>query len=91
MQLCGGCVTRALSWFSGVAAARGHYWASSVAARRPELLDRPWPPLEGRAALLAASKVVELGKDPRVLAQLLAELDAAARKRWEELRAGRGR
>lgn len=90
-NLCDDCLTRALMWFPGVAAARGHRWASSVAERRPGLLDRSWPPLEGRAAVLAASKVVELSRDQRVLVHLLAELDAAARKRWEELRAARQR
>jgi hypothetical protein len=90
-QVCDGCLKQQLMWFAGVANARGHIWASSVAAQRPDLLDRPWPPLEGRAAVLAASKVVELSQDPRVRARLLDEVDAAARKRWEELRAGRGR
>jgi hypothetical protein len=35
---------------AGVVAARGYAWATSVAQRRPELLDRSWPALEGRAA-----------------------------------------
>ena len=89
-KLCDACVTRQLSWFTGVAAVRGERWAESVAERRPQLLVQPWPALEGRAAVIAASKIAELSDDLRVLEQLLAELDAAARKRWEGLRGGRG-
>jgi hypothetical protein len=88
-NLCHDCLGRSVTWLSGVAAARGHHWASSVAERRPDLLARPWPALDGRAAEIAASKVVDLGGDPRLFAQLLARLDQEARRRWEHLRSER--
>jgi len=88
-QLCHDCLRRQLDWATGVAASRGYAWASSVAARRPELLAQPWPALEGRAAELSADKIVDLSEDRRVFARLLEVLDGEARRRWEQLRAGR--
>lgn len=89
-ELCHDCVRRHLDWSRGVALSRGYAWASSVAERRPDLLVLPWPALEGRAAELAASKVVDLTEDQRVFARLLEVLDAEARRRWAQLRAEHG-
>ncbi len=88
-QLCHDCFARHLDWSIGVASARGYGWANSVAERRPDLLDRPWPELAGRAAEIAAVKVADLTEDRRVFDRLLARLDAEARRRWEQIRAER--
>lgn len=88
-RLCAACVDRALYWHSGAAAARGTRWAESVARRRPDLLDQPWPALEGKALDMALRKVDDLSDDPRVLEQLAVSVDRCARQRWEELRAKR--
>ena len=53
---------------------RGDGWASSIARRKPGLLARPWPALEGRSAELAAAKVIDLTDDRRLFAQLLETL-----------------
>jgi hypothetical protein len=86
-RLCENCLARSMEWLGGVVASRGYGWASSVAQRRPGLLARPWPPLEGRAAELAAAKVIDLTDDRRLFARLLERLYAAARRRWDQLRA----
>jgi hypothetical protein len=86
-RLCDSCLARSMEWLGGIAASRGYGWAGSVAQRRPALLARPWPALEGRAAELAAAKVIDLTDDRRLFARLLDRLDAAARRRWEQLRA----
>lgn len=90
-SLCHDCLGRALETLTSTAWRRGEQWAETVAARRPELLARPWPALEGRCAELAARKVRDLSEDLRVLERLLLELDAWARKRWEEMREARRR
>ena len=90
-NLCDGCLARSIEWLGGVAASRGDGWASSVARLAPGLLARPWPPLEGRAAELAAAKVIDLTDDRRLFARLLETLNAAATRRWDQLRAGAGR
>ena len=87
-QLCADCLARELDWSTGVAASRGYAWAESVARRRPDLLAKEWPAPEGRAAELAAAKVVNLTEDRRVFEQLLELLDREARRRWEQLRKG---
>lgn len=89
-NLCDGCLARSVEWLGGVAASRGDGWASSIARRKPGLLTRPWPALEGRAAELAAAKVIDLTDDRRLFARLLETLNAAARRRWDQLRAGAG-
>jgi hypothetical protein len=61
-----------------------HAEGDSIAERRPDLQAQPWPALEGRAAEIAATKVVDLRED----SWLFAQLDTEARRRWEELRAG---
>lgn len=86
-SLCDNCLARSIEWLGGVAASRGDGWAMSIARRRPGLLARPWPALEGRAAEIAAGKVIDLTADRRLFARLLDTLNAAARRRWEQLRA----
>lgn len=88
-QLCDGCLRQSLMWLGGVAASRGHRWAESAAQRRPDLLALPWPVLEGRAAELAAHKVIDLSQDKRLFGELLRELDETARRRWDQLRTAR--
>jgi len=87
-NLCDDCLARSVEWLGGTAASRGYGWASSVARRRPALLAQPWPALEGRAAELAAAKVIDLTDDRRLFARLLERLNAAAVRRWDQLRAG---
>lgn len=86
-NLCDNCLARSIEWLGGVAASRGDGWAASIARRRPGLLARPWPALEGRAAELAAAKVIDLTDDRRLFARLLETLNAAATRRWNQLRA----
>jgi hypothetical protein len=86
-RLCDDCLGRALTWLATTAARRGQHWAETVAERRPELLARPWPALEGRAAEIAAAKVIDLSADQRVLERLLRELARSAAEMWEKLRA----
>lgn len=88
--LCHDCYGRALETLTSTAWRRGEHWAETVAERRPELLARPWPPLEGRCAAIAARRVADLSLDPRVLERLRSDLDARSRKRWEAIRAGQG-
>lgn len=70
---------------------RGERWATSIAARRPELLDEPWPALAtgGRALEIAVRKLADLTDDVRVLAALLIQLQDGAVRTWAKLAAKR--
>lgn len=69
---------------------RGERWATSIAERRPELLDEPWPELTGGRALeIAVRKLSDLTDDVRVLAALLRQLQDGAVRTWAKLAARR--
>lgn len=84
-HLCDPCLAQALRWFGGVAQVRGGTWAGRVAARHPELLGRPWPDDE-RARVMAARQIADLTRDPRLVAELVPEVQAGAERAWEARR-----
>jgi hypothetical protein len=57
-----------------------------VARRRPELLVRSWPALEGRALDIAVGKLAELSGDSRVIDGLLVDLQRGAERAWARVR-----
>jgi hypothetical protein len=89
-NLCRDCFSQAIMWFSGMACSRGIAWAESVARRDAQLLRRPWPVHDGRAAELARGKVADLSRDPRVIDRLAVDVTERAARRWRELQVERG-
>lgn len=84
-HLCDRCLDRARGWFGGVAQSRGEAWAGRVAAARPDLLGRPWPDDE-RARAMAARRVDDLTADPRLVAELVPEVQRGAARAWSRRR-----
>jgi hypothetical protein len=85
--LCGACRVQALRWLAGTASCRGGVWAERVVRRLRGRGLQPWPACEGKAARIAARQVEDLGRDMRLRCQLAVICHAAARERYEELRA----
>lgn len=75
-----------LAWLGGTACCRGQIWAERV-WRKTRIVE-PWPMFEGKCARIAREKVADMtsaADEREELARLCYE---AARRRWEELRAG---
>ena len=83
--LCDACVDAMFAHLRGTAACRGERWATDLAARRraPWI---PWPVDNGHVLELAAGRVKDLTRDPRLRALLAAELVAYAARRWNDYR-----
>jgi hypothetical protein len=81
-QLCRTCLDRDVECLGGVAQRRGERWADDVAELRPDLLGRPWPPLEGKALAIAVRRLADLTGDHRVVEALLPSLQIGAERAW---------
>src|SRR5262245_2902158 len=78
--LCDACLAQHLSWFKGIAQARGENWARAVARVVP--VDRPWPMTE-RMRAIARRKMDDLAKDARLVELLADETIEGARRWWD--------
>jgi len=83
-KLCDRCLADALAHLRGVAACRGEFWASRVAARVTSRSH--WPAYdEPRCRRIARAKVADLASDARLLDELARIAHAWASRRWNEL------
>ena len=90
-QRCGTCFDNAIMCLGGTASVRGDRWAERVARSRPDLLERPWPSHDGRAAELARKHVADLSADPRLIERFAAIASESAARRWRDLEVQRRR
>lgn len=80
-QQCPTCLTELIASLAGVAQSRGETWARSVARRRPDLRDQPWP-VDARSREVTRAKVADLSSDPRVAEGLVDQVLVGAVRAW---------